>query len=500
MLTARTRAARRVHLVRRALRVVGVGTDVSVAVGFQGIAALLGFAYQTILLQVLSKSDAGTYFLALAAVVVAAGFSDFGLAATIMPRLAVGVDRALPVFRAAIHLRVASLSLALVLLLCYSVIASGQIPVSVIAAAFVAVVVAAKGTGVRQLYELLWRVRGKTYVVAALALLDMIIGVAGLLVLRSIDCLTLFTAALVFGLCGLPGFALSALPIHRELAARVSWRSRIPSRLYKSVALASLPIGALSFLAQLSAQLETLVLAAVRLGDHQVAAYNAAIRPLTGLIFLATTFSFGLGPLVAQAFKRTRSDISLEFLASAGVRLLGIAGMMIAAIAWIFSSALMSLFGPDYVHEAYILQLFAFVNILIFQVVLADQFLIAIGKRRAPLVGAIIQVTTAVVLEVMIVGSLGVKGMVVAKGVSYIVLHAYQLSQWPKDAYRAAIIGYGRLIPTALALGGSIYATVRMNDVLSIGIVLTATCAAAFAFRSVTLSDLMRLREIRPLS
>lgn len=480
------------------LRVLGVGTDVSVTAVLHGGAALLGFAFQAILLRNLSKEDAGTYFLAIAAAMVAGGLADFGIAATILPRISILSNSSSPTFRAALNLRALSLAISGILLFGFLLFTGTTLPTAVGLAAFGSILFSAKGTGIRQLYELIWRLRGRTYVVGALSMFDMVLGVIALIVLAWAGELTLLTAALVAGLSGVPTFMASVLPIHRSLVKSPDWRRPIPRRLYKAILLSSLPIAGLAFLGQLSAQLETLVLDVVRLGEREIAAYNAAIRPLTALIFLATTFAFGLNPLVSQVFKRVRKDVDLAFLAGIGVRVLGSVALVILGVGWVHAQDLMRIFGPEYMREAYILRIYGCVSLIAFQVVLFDQFLMALGRRTVTLIGGLMQVSLALTLELLVVGRWGLPGLVAAKGLSMIALVGYQLWRVPGNARSAALQGHLRLLATGIALAASLFLTEGVNEFVRGPVIVAVVVTSLILFRVVTREDLRRLRRIRP--
>ena len=140
---------------RSRLRVLGVGSDISLAATLQGGGAVVGFIYQMVLLRSLTKEDAGVYFLAIATIVVAGGMADFGLAATLTPRLAVSGNRGVPLFRAGLHLRALSLVLVLVALDVYLYTIGNRDLLLPVTLAYIATIVSSKATGIRQLFDML---------------------------------------------------------------------------------------------------------------------------------------------------------------------------------------------------------------------------------------------------------------------------------------------------------------------------------------------------------
>lgn len=482
------------------LRVLGVGADVSVAAVFHGVAALLAFAFQTILLRSLSKEEAGTYFLAIAAAMVAGGLADFGIAATVLPRISVDSHGGSPTFRAAVRLRAISLSVSGILLIAFLAFTGTTVPILVGVAVFGSILFGSKGAGIRQLYELVWRLRGRTYFVGALSSFEMALGVLALLILTWTGNLSLLTAALVAGLIGVPGFIVSVVPIHRTLSKSPQWERHIPQRLYRTIVWSSLPIAGLAFLGQLSAQLETIVLDIVKLGELEIAAYNAAVRPVTALIFLATTFAFGINPLVSQVYKRARRDLDLSYLASVGVRVLGSVSLMILAVGWVYAEELMGVFGSAYIREAYILRIFGCVSLVIFQVVLFDQFLLALGRRTATLAGSLIQVSLALLLETAVVSQWRLSGLLAAKGLSMLALVAFQLSRLPAEARVSAMSAHLRLLSTGLVLASALYVTEDVSVVFRGPIVIAVVAVSAYVLKMITAEDINRLRRIRLLT
>ena len=117
--------------------------------------------------------------------------------------------------------------------------------------------------------------------------------------------------------------------------------------------MAALPVGLMGLLGQTSGQLETLVIeASTVMTRADIAAYNAGIRPLLGSVFIATAFSFGLVPIVAQYAKGVRSDHSFEFIISLGLRILGGIGLGISVVCFLFAEPIMTIFGAQFTHDA----------------------------------------------------------------------------------------------------------------------------------------------------
>jgi O-antigen/teichoic acid export membrane protein len=482
------------------LKVLGIGSDIGLAVILQGAGAVVNFAYQTVLLRSLSKEAAGIYFLTIAFVSLAGGLGDFGLVATVTPRVAVAGCVPTPAYRAAFHLRILALLTGILVLNVYLAVTGQWNILPYVNIAYVSIVISARATGVRQLVELMWRLRGRMYAISAIAVVDALIGLGALLVLQHYGAMNLTNVMLVLALSSLPGFVVVGMPLLREfrsLMAEANWRKRLPRSLYRALVVATLPIAAVAVVGQFAGQLETLVLHATTLNPSDVAAYNAAVRPLTALIFLATTFSFGLAPIVAQHYKRVRSDSSIEVITSLGVRILGFVSVLLAAICWIFAAKLMGIFGQDYVAEAYILQLYSVISGLVFLVVLFDQFLVATDRRRQAMVGAGMQLAVALAMEPIAVSYFGMRGLVAAKGISIVLLLAYQLSRFEPSIRRSALLGFIRLVPTIVAVVTVVLLTEELALLLRVLLVALGIAVVVLLVPPLRRQELRELQSIR---
>ncbi len=482
------------------LKVLGIGSDISLAVILQGAGAIVSFAYQTVLLRSLSKEAAGIYFLSIAYVSLAGGLGDFGLAATVTPRVAVAGSVPTPAYRAAFHLRILALLAGILVLNAYLGVTGQWDMLPYVNIAYVSIIVSARTTGVRQLVELMWRLRGRMYAISAIAVVDALLGLVAMLILQHNGAMNLMNAVLVLGLSSIPGFVVVGMPLLREfrtLREEINWRRHLPRSLYRALIVATLPIAAVAITGQFAGQLETLVLAATTLHPADVAAYNAAVRPLMALIFLATTFSFGLAPIVAQHHKRVRSDSSIEVIASLGVRILGFVSILLASFCWLFAGKLMGIFGPDYIAEAYILQLYSVISGLVFFVVLFDQFLMATDRRRQAMMGATMQLAVALALEPFAVGYYGIRGLVAAKGISLLLLLCFQLSRFEPSIRRSAILGALRLVPTIAAVVTITLLTDGVGIPLRLLLVVSGIALVVFVVPPVRRTELRQLQSIR---
>ncbi len=480
------------------LKKLGVGADIGISVIFQVLGALVMFAFQTIILRSMSKDDSGSYFLILSYITIASGLGDFGLLATITPRLSVARDNATPAFKAAFVLRLVMLMVSWIALNLYLSISGQGGLLLFVNVAYISVLISSKTTGIRQLFELIWRLRGRTYVITAIGVFDVALGLGALWLLHHFGQVTLLRGVIVFSLCNLPGFVVVSLPLLARLRRSGAFSYRVSSRYYGAIFIAALPVGLMGLLGQTSGQLETLVIeASTVMTRSDIAAYNAGIRPLLGSIFIATAFSFGLVPIVAQCAKGVRSDHSFEFIMSVGVRILGGIGFGVSVVCYLFAEQIMTIFGAQFTHDAYILRIYSVINGLTYLVVMFDQFMLAIGKRKQTLYGAAIYFALALLLEPVTIREWGIRGMMYAKLISICCLIAFQITRFPRDIRLAALKGMARILPSVALFAVAFAASTGMDMLPRAALVLGVSVAAMLLARTVSIGELKALKSMR---
>lgn len=487
-------------MARRRLKMLAVGDDIGLTMVLQVVSAVAAFAFQIVFLRTLTKEDSGLYFLAISYTVIASGIADFGIVAAVFPKIAVARGGITPAFKGALVLRSITLAAALLLVNGYLMALGKWNVVPYFNLVYISVVISSKATGIRQLFETIWRFRGRTYAVTLISLVDALLALGALWYLSHTGRLTLLNLVLVFTLSNLPGFVAVVVPIVPMIRASGIFRHRMPPRLYKSLAIAALPVAAMIVLGQTSAQLETQVIDNyTAMSSADIAAYNAAVRPLTALVFIATTLGFGLAPLISQQLKGVRSDYTLGFIASVGVRLIGVISLVIAMMCGLFSEQVMMLFGRAYVGEAYILRIFSVISGLTFLVVVLDQFLLALGKRKQALYGAMLNLSIALITEPLTIRWWGIRGMMYSKGAAVLCLILFQLWCLRDDVRRAAVRGIARLLPAAAVLAGALLLTAGdiLAPALRVGIVAAALLGSFVAVRAVLPAELRVLRSLR---
>jgi O-antigen/teichoic acid export membrane protein len=485
-------------MIAKRLKKLGVGADIGISVLFQVLAAALAFAFQTIILRSMSKDDSGSYFLILSYITIASGLGDFGLLATITPRLSVARDESTPAFKAAFALRAVMLMVSLLLLNIYLMIIGQDGLLLYVNVAYISVLISSKATGIRQLFELVWRLRGRTYVITAIGVVDIVLGLLALWLLHHFGEVTLLRAVTIFSLCNIPGCLVVAIPLIGRFRRAGTFTYRVPARYYRAIFVAALPVGLMGLLGQTSGQLETLVIeASTVMTRADIAAYNAGIRPLLGSVFIATAFSFGLVPIVAQYAKGVRSDHSFEFIISLGLRILGMIGLGVSVVCFLFAEPIMTIFGAQFAHDAYILRIYSIINGLTYLVVMFDQFLLATGRRKQTLYGALIYFLLALVLEPVTIRQWGIRGMMYAKLIAICCLIAFQITRFPREIRLAALGGMSRLLPSVVVFGAGLAATASLGTWTRGAIVAGLVAAVALGTRTVKLGELKALKTMR---
>jgi O-antigen/teichoic acid export membrane protein len=478
------------------MRRLGVGSDIGLTAILQALAALGAFALQAIIVRSLSKDQAGLYFLTLSYVTIASGMADFGILAAIYPRLSVAKGGGSPAFRAGMVLRLLSMVFAWIVINIYLMIDGDWQIIGLVNVGYSSVVFSSRMSGIRQFFETLLRLQGRTYLLSLLALVDMAITILVIALLGYLHILNVFRAMVVITVGSIPGFIVLLWPALRYLRTATATAVRIPARYYRAVLVASLPLALFVFTGQVYAQLETLVIKSF-LTLSAVSAYGAAVRPLVGTLFFAGVVAVGVVPIVAQSYVGSRPDVSIDYIVSVAVRIIALLGIGICAACNVFHDQIMLIFGRQYVAEGYILRIYSITNMLVFLVILFDQFLLIAGLRRQTLIGALLSFLLALVLELVLIRPYGIVGMMMAKLFSVLCLIVYQLWMLRRDVRRAALDGLRRLLLPAAALAIAIVVTDGLPLAVRAAAVFGLPLAVLGLTRALPVSDLLLLRTIR---
>ena len=479
----------------RRLRGLGVGADTTLTVVLQAASAVSAFVLQVIILRVLSKNDAGYYSLTTTYLAISSSLADFGIAATVMPRIAVSGGNS-PSFKGAIVMRLATILMAWVAINLYLLARGNHELLVYVNISYVAIFFSARLIGFRQIIETIWRLQGRTYVVTAIALADAILLGIGVVILAWLGALSIERVLILYAVASIPGFAIIIWPLWRNGQLRRYLERPLKLRYYKALLVASSPVAILVLAGQVFGQLEPLVIERfLHISDN--AAYRAATAPLTGLLFLSMAISYGLSPIVSQIHRGARNDLGAGFLTSVSVRLLGTLALGICAACFLFGAQIMQIFGPAYIAGTPILKIYSISNGLTFIVILFDAFLLAMGARSSVLIATGVGFAAALTLELLLVGQWAIPGLVAAKIMAQLVIISLQLRAFKPELRAGAFAGLRRLLLPALLLAGTLLATATLPFPIHAAIVLVAVIGSLAIGPIVTPGEIQTLRRIR---
>ncbi len=482
-------------MIARRLRGLRFAADIGLTAVLQAGVALLSYVLNLVIINSLPKEEFGYYSIVIATVIVLGSLTDFGLAAAAAPRIAVARGADTPALKAAMILRFAAVVVVWFGANLY-LLATNATTAALVNIGFVAILFSSKFSGLRQFPEYLWRLKGRTYLVTMLALMDMVLQLGAVLILANAGALTTRSIMIAMAAGSIPGFFLILVPLRHMLRESHSFRRKIPTSYYRRLLIASVPMAIFSLFAQISGQLEMFVVD--YFGSYaDVASVSVPIRAVQGVQIFATTIAFGVAPIVTQIFRKTRSDVSLERLTSIAVRLELLLGFGVCVVGMVGSDLIMSLFGPEYAGEGALLRIYCVISAMTFLVVLLDQILVAIGYRSQVLNGVLFQFACSVVLEVLFIRWGGLRGVLYAKLIATVALIGWQLRVSVPDIRRAALDAIRRWMIPIAALGVSLYLTESLPAPLQ-GLIVMASAGAAVAFSGAfPLNDLKILREMR---
>lgn len=475
---------------------LAVGTDTLVTTVLQGAGAVAAFALNLIIVRELSKFDYGYFTLTQAILTIASGIADFGIAALVMPRMSIAGGDATPWFKAGIVLRAMSILVAWLAVNAY-LLARGDAALAVyVNIGFLTMLITARMIGFRQFLELVWRLEGRTYMIPTVAIADTLLLLVVIIALAANGSLTMITVMLAMLFTSIPGFVVLGVLLWRTGRIQRYFREPLTRRIVRAISLASLPVAAMVVLGQVFGQLEVFVIDAY-LPTTQVAAYGASVRPIAGLLFIATAISFGIAPLVSQVHKGGRRDVSLNFVASLLVRIMALVSLLICLAAFLFARQVMEFYGPAYVEEAYIFRYYSVISGLTFLVIVGDMLLLFTGRRSKVLSGAMIAVSVAMTLNLLLIGPMGVPGVMLAKVAAQVALIAWQLRSSLPAVRSGMINGLTRAVVPAAALAAALAVTADWQLWPRAALTAAALAVAVLGSRLIRISELQTMRKIR---
>ena len=482
---------------RRFFKKAGLGADIGLTVALQVVGALLAYTINIVIARSLGKSGWDDYSLCMHTyILIGTAVMDFGIIAVAMPRIAAARGKFSPAFSAALRLRFVTFFLGLAAALSMALIfGDGELLVPVLIG-FGGALVSAKFTGIRQVPEVMWRIRGRTWIISVIAIFDAVLLLGIILILANQGMLTITTVMIALIAANVPGFLLVAVPIIRSFRRSELFGRTIPKKYYRGMVFGALPIAVMALSSQLFARIEPLVINAT-IGREYVGEYIAGILPLSGTIFFAITIGVGMLPLISQIHRRARSDVSAGWVVSVGSRTLGGVAIFISAVCFLFAEDILWLFDPDYVSYAYVLRIYSITNGLEYLVVFFDQTLLAVDSRKEVMIGTLLSVVLALVLQLAAIPLWGIHGLLIAKIVAVVAKIIYQLVVLGKDIRVGALKAFYRLSYGIVSLIGVLFLTSSMPIVPRTLVTLVVVCAVLVLGRIVDLKALSRLRRLQ---
>ena len=482
--------------MRQLFRGTGVGNDIVLTVIVQGIGAIAAYVTMILITRTLAPDLFDAYALAQVYVTAGAAVLDFGIVAVAYPRIAVADPVTSPAFPMSFLLRLLVIPVALAVVATMILIGQSMHVVLPVAIGLLVALVSSKFTSLRQVPEMVWRIEGRTWVIGLIGLADALLFLLLLAILRNEMS---FGPAEVFGLMfltSLPGFLIVSLPILRRWRARETGGYRRRSSYARSILIGAVPIAVMAFAGQMFARIESLVINST-IGLRSVGDYTAAVAPLIGTTFVPVAISIGLLPLAAQIHSGRRKDLGLEELVSFGVRLLIAIGLLVGIVAAVFAEPILSLFGPEYRDDAWMLRIYAISNLLEYLVIFLDQHFIALAKRREVMIGTLLSLGLALGFQLALVPLWGLTGILVGKVLALVGKLTYQYARGDGTTRRGATTAMFRTLPVLGVTVAAYLLTPGVPMILRALLVVGAALLLLWWFRIIDPAEIARIRRLR---
>lgn len=253
----------------------------------QGFGAIISFATTALIFRSLTKDDAGLFSLVSSYLIVTISFIDFGIIATVYPKISLTNGTNSPIFKAGFILRCVTIFLGFLGINLYLILYNKSDLLWYVNLFFGVALFSSKASGLRQFFEAVLRLKGRTYLVSAISLIDGVIGIVSILILKFYNTLTLFNIFLILGSSSILGFLIVSLPLFKFLINEKVFKYNIKFKYYKSIILTTLPIALMSVIGQLFSQVETFIISG-HLSNSDIAGYNAAFRAFSRYSFCSS--------------------------------------------------------------------------------------------------------------------------------------------------------------------------------------------------------------------
>ncbi len=483
--------------IRSLLSGTGVGNDIGLTVIVHGVGSVVAYATMIAVTRLLGPDVFDQYALAQVYVSAGAAIIDAGIVAVAYPRVVVGNPIAAPSLAMSYVLRLFMVPVALAVIFLFAAVSGVTALFPAIAVGLGVALLSGKFTGLRQVSEMVWRARGRTWMIATIALFDALLFLLLLFTVgRSITLGPVEVFALLL-VANIPGFLVISIPVVRQVVARMREDGVRLRRSYgEKILLGALPIGLMGITAQLFGRIEPLVINST-IGLQDVGDYTVAVAPLVGTLFVPMTIAVGLLPLIAQAHAGRRVDVGVDGLYSTGVRVLLGLGIFIGAGSAIFAEPILSLFGPEYIDDAWILRIYGITNILEYLVIFLDQGFIAVSRRKEVMIGTFLGLVLALALQISLVPLLGLLGILLGKIGALVGKLIYQFAHLDSRGREGFRRGMVRAFPVLLGIVGLYLATRHLDSLIQGAILLPVAAVVLLLTKTIDLAEIGRLRRIR---
>ena len=474
---------------------IALGNDIALTILFQALSALISYGAQIMISRTLGESGLDVYALVFSYLILAAAITDFGIVAVVYPRVAVAGGAATPAFFAALRLRAVTFLVGSIGIVLAVWLLEGKEVVVPMLCGIIVLAVSTKLTGFRQIAEMIWRITGRTWLIGAMTAFDSAIFLVVLSLLGREMSLTPSDIYLLLAATSIPTLLIIVIGIRRATRGAAARYRRIPSRYLRMLALASLPIATMAFASQLFGRIEPLIISRW-ISLDMVGDYTNAVFALGGTTFIPMTIAIGILPIVSQVHRGRRTDLELSWLISTGYRSIGAVAILIGVVSFVLAEQILSLFGPAYVDDAWIMRIYTVTTLLEFLVIFGDQMLIATDRRRALMIGTLLSLGLVILFQIVAINYVGLAGVLYGKIGALIVKILYQHRSFDlrmRDGMRDGIV---RILLASVVSGAVVLAT----RTLPTAIWLLLSCGSALAILFLTKSlDPQRWQRLRAM-
>jgi O-antigen/teichoic acid export membrane protein len=183
-----------------------------------------------------------------------------------------------------------------------------------------------------------------------------------------------------------------------------------------------LPYGVHAILATLYFQLDTVFLHYFK-GDAEVGYYQAAMRIVMASMIICEVFVSAYFPVISKKIKIDREGFHADGIALN--KYMFLSGGIIAAFLFLFSDIVIRfIYGEQYTHSIFIMQLLAAVIFLRFAGASYALFITAADNQRLRAISVAVSVVINIILNVIVIPKYGAVGAAIVSIITHIILDA----------------------------------------------------------------------------